>query len=141
MLLFVVYFYSTHMALAGSGNSYHYFQEGRHYQYTLNDYEKALASYEKADAIMPCDDNAVHDFSGMYNDMGVLSMSQRSWESAEIAFIKALNINPHLIAALSNLAEIKYAKGDIDEASRLYSTAANLPDVSAELLFNYGIYL
>jgi tetratricopeptide (TPR) repeat protein len=140
-LLCISYFVQFLVAIESEETAYIFFQEGRHYQYTLNDHENALVAYENADAIMPNLHEVLFDFSGMYNDLGVLSMSLRSLESAELAFAKALMIAPKHIAALSNLAGIKYTMGDLDEANRLYDIAVNLPDASSELLYNYGVFL
>jgi len=59
-------------------------------------------------------------------------------ERARIAYRKALMLEPELIPALVNLANIHYAQNDLVEAQALYERALNLDGECFEASFNLG---
>jgi len=64
--------------------------------------------------------------------------SPQNFEEAATAYRRALEIDPYLVAALINLANIHYARDEIAEAQALYERAIVLePDVF-EAHFNLG---
>lgn len=57
---------------------------------------------------------------------------------AEIAYRKALTLDPNLVPALINLANAHYARDELPEAQALYERAAHLDGECFEALFNLG---
>lgn len=57
---------------------------------------------------------------------------------AEIAYRKALTLDPNLVPALINLANAHYARDELPEAQALYERAAHLDGECFEAQFNLG---
>ena len=61
-----------------------------------------------------------------------------NFDAAAAAYRRALEIDPYLVPALINLANIHYARGDIAEAQALYERAVALESDVFESHFNLG---
>ena len=61
-----------------------------------------------------------------------------NFDSAAAAYRRALEIDPYLVAALINLANIHYARDEIAEAQALYERAISLEGDVFESHFNLG---
>lgn len=59
-------------------------------------------------------------------------------EEAAVAYRKALELDPYLVAALINLANIHYSRDDLAEAQALYERAIGLESDFFEAHFNLG---
>ena len=128
-------------SLIDESDAFYYYNQGLHFQYTMHDMEQALKAYNMADQVMTDVSMSLFDYSGMYNDLGVLWLSNGDINNAEISFVKALQISSTNTADLTNLAGVKHSLGDLDTSNALYQLAVNQPDATAELLFNYGNFL
>ncbi len=63
---------------------------------------------------------------------------ERNQEQAASAYRKALEVDPYLVAALINLANIHYARNELAEAQALYERAIGLEPDFFEAHFNLG---
>src|SRR6185503_14147658 len=64
--------------------------------------------------------------------------NSENFDEASTAYRKALEVDPYLVAALINLANIHYSRDELAEAQALYESAIGLdPDVF-EAHFNLG---
>lgn len=59
-------------------------------------------------------------------------------EEAAVAYRKALELDPYLVAALINLANIRYSRDELAEAQALYERAIGLESDFFEAHFNLG---
>jgi tetratricopeptide (TPR) repeat protein len=59
-------------------------------------------------------------------------------EEAAMAYRRALEHDPELVAAIINLANIRYAKDELAEAQALYERAIGLDPTYFEAFFNLG---
>jgi tetratricopeptide (TPR) repeat protein len=59
-------------------------------------------------------------------------------DEAAAAYRRALELDPHLVAALINLANVHYSRGDVVEAQALYERAISLEPDFFEAHFNLG---
>jgi Flp pilus assembly protein TadD len=119
--------------------SYH---RGFHAQYHLHDFSAALSEYEKAATLL---ENLSYcpnfDCSGMLNDLGVLRRNQGDLAGAEKAFLQSMEHPSNSIFPLANLAEIKSVQGDYHSAANYFLQATKSPEVTPEILYNYGAFL
>ena len=79
-------------------------------------YHEALALYEKAIAIR-------HDYSPPLNNAGVIYRDLGNRAKAEEFIRKAVDLDPHNLAAVINLASVLLDRGDADEAIVLLERA------------------
>ena len=148
MFAFFYYFWSwllLNLLPLASGDvkdsaSYALYQKGIHLHYEVNDLVGAFEAYQLSDQAMTKWDLQHIDFTGMYNDLGVLLYNMREYEAAQIAYEKVLAQNPNHFNALANLAALKAVLGDIMGADLLYERGSQLHQVPIEFMHNYGVH-
>ncbi len=67
---------------------------------------------------------------------GCAAMDRGETESAEHLFRQAIDLEPHMAAALTNLGNLVYRQGETDEARRLYERALEHDPQQAEARYN-----
>ena len=67
---------------------------------------------------------------------GCAAMDRGEMESAEHLFRQAIDLEPHMAAALTNLGNLVYRQGETDEARRLYERALEHDPSQAEARYN-----
>lgn len=113
------------MGCGGGDNAEKYMQEGLvHFQ--LNDYDKAIASYQKAIKLEPRA-AAAYNMLGMacrfkYNQLRDPEMRRQEID----AFQKAIDIDPKFWVAMINLGATYYGEGDKAKAAPLFQKALEL---------------
>lgn len=118
-----------------------FYEQGRHWQYSVGDEQRALQYYLQAWAALQEEGGAVSaafDVAGMMNDLGILTLNSGNIRQAIGAFEYALEVNPVLPSALSNLAGILVDIGQPHEAVSLYSKAIAVDPVNSALYHNLG---
>lgn len=63
---------------------------------------------------------------------------ERTYDQAEIAYKKALSLDPTLSNALTNLGNLEYRRDRLDEAERYYERALECDPEQPEALYNLG---
>lgn len=148
-LLILILFYNYFKFYLSYNNIIYLYNQGKYFQYTLNNENKAIYYYnqiiqlieEKEEKEDNQDNIKEFDYSGMYNDLGILKERRNDYIGAEIAYKKAIYYSPNFLSALCNLAHIKILKGEIVEAKKLYLKAINSSNVTPEILYNYALFL
>lgn len=67
---------------------------------------------------------------------GCAAMDRGETETAEHLFRQAIDLEPHMAAALTNLGNLVYRQGETDEARRLYERALEHDPSQAEARYN-----
>jgi len=92
-----------------------------------NDLDKARRHFEKAVEIYP-------EFSGAYNNLGVIHMQQGRRDEGKQAFLRALELDPDAPRPYVNLARIYDAERNYAEVDRLLTRYVSMVPTSAEAL-------
>lgn len=121
--------------------SYALYQKGIHYQYEVKDIQAAMSMYQEADRSITSWDKDHLDFSGMYNDLGVLYYNFREYDLAQKAYERVLTQHPQHVNAIANLASLKASLGDIEGADALYLRGSQLENVPLTFMHNYAVHL
>ena len=101
--------------------------------YATNHLEEARAQYEKAIALSPND-------STLRNNLGNTCRDLRDYEKASAYYRKAFELNPQLVSAYVNLANMLiYTQHDVEGGIAIYQQALrNMPD-NAEVKILLGL--
>ncbi|MDD5298546.1 MAG: tetratricopeptide repeat protein [Rhodocyclaceae bacterium] len=96
-----------------------------------NDYEKAIASYQKALALKP-------DFAEVRFNLGILRRKSGEFERAEAGYRDALTIHPDDAEVLNKLGETLDNLGKYPEAADCYRKSVALDPDNAVANYNLG---
>lgn len=118
--------------------AYNYYLKGAEAMHKLQNHKAALDFFILADKHMS--PNEKFDYSGMYNDLGILYAEVGNVAMASNSFERALSLNPFFLPALGNHASLKTKLGDFEGAEKIYQQAIMLPNVSPEIFHNYGVH-
>ncbi|MCA9321727.1 MAG: glycosyltransferase, partial [Planctomycetes bacterium] len=84
----------------------------------VGDASAARASLRRAVGLLP-------DQPGFHNQLGVATCAAGSWDEAEIHFRRALELDPALVEAWVNLAQVHRREGKLEDAARCALEAVN----------------
>lgn len=103
-------------------------------QHRNGDLSKALASARKAVEIKS-------EFPQGWVTLGSVLFDQKNFDAAEKAYNKALELNPGIQVAESNLAKIAYMRGDSNNAIRMFQCLENKGFLSPGICYPHALLL
>jgi CHAT domain-containing protein/Tfp pilus assembly protein PilF len=106
----------------------------------LNEKQKALDFYKKAEIIFPADFEWIeramlyNNFGVIYEDYGDLEFAESCRKKA-FSFFQRANFPSGQLGTLPSLANLKFLKGEIDEAQKLYNETISMAKTLGESFY------
>jgi predicted TPR repeat methyltransferase len=116
-------------AIEAEPNAAFYNSQGNVFR-RLNRLESAIKSYQKAIELKP-------DYTGAYNNLGLMHYQQKDFTLAKDAYSKALELSPNFVNALLNSAILCAHLGELEESreklERAFELDAHNPKILGQL--------